>query len=125
MPLPVNSVTVTGGGSAPATAADSTTINPNAAILSISKSHAGAFTQGQAGAAYTIVVSNAAAAGPTNGTATVTESAPAGLTLASMSGTGWTCALNTCSRADVLAAAASYPSQTAIRALQPKTQSRF
>jgi uncharacterized repeat protein (TIGR01451 family) len=108
----VNTVSVTGGGSATATTSDSTIINPNAAILSISKSHTGAFTQGQAGAAYTIVVSNAAAAGPTNGTVTVTESAPAGLTLASMSGTGWTCALNTCSRADVLAAAASYPAIT-------------
>src|SRR5205814_989034 len=37
-----------------------------------------------------------------------------GLTLASMSGTGWTCAGgNTCTRADSLAGGASYPAITA------------
>jgi hypothetical protein len=44
---------------------------------------------------------------------TVTETAPAGLTLVSMAGTGWACggsnAANVCTRSDVLAGGASYP----------------
>jgi hypothetical protein len=83
------------------------------AALTISKTHAGNFTQGQNGAAYTITVSNPALAGPTVGTVTVTDTAPAGMTLALMSGTGWTCTGNTCSRTDSLAGGASYPAITA------------
>ena len=69
----VNNVTVAGGGDATPvndSASDSTVVNPAAAApdLSIAKTHAGNFTQGQVGATYTITVSNAAAAGPTNGT---------------------------------------------------------
>jgi uncharacterized repeat protein (TIGR01451 family) len=107
-----NSVSATGGGSAAVTATDTTTVN-RVPVLSIAKSHTGNFTQGQAGAAYTLVVSNLATAGPTNGTFTVTDTLPAGLTLVAMSGTGWACATNTCSRSDVLAAGASYPAITA------------
>ncbi len=39
---------------------------------------------------YSVVVSNGAAAGPTKGTVTMTETVPAGLTLVSMAGAGWT-----------------------------------
>jgi hypothetical protein len=81
----------------------------NPPVLSTSKTHTGNFTQGQAGATYTVTVSNAASAGPTSGTVTVTETIPAGLTLVSMAGTGWTCAANACTRSDALAAGASYP----------------
>jgi uncharacterized repeat protein (TIGR01451 family) len=88
----VNAVGVSGGGSASAAANDSTVINPNPAVLSITKTHTGNFTQGQQNAVYTVTVSNAASAGPTSGTVTVTETAPSGLTLVSMAGTGWTCA---------------------------------
>ena len=66
-------------------------------VLSLAKSHTGSFTQGQNGATYTLSVSNAATAGPTSGTVTVTDKLPAGLTLVSMAGTGWTCAANTAS----------------------------
>jgi hypothetical protein len=52
-----------------------------------------------------------------SGGVTVTETAPDGLTLVSMAGTGWTCgnpnAANVCTRADSLAAGASYPVITA------------
>jgi hypothetical protein len=59
-------------------------------------------------------VSNAAGAATTNGTVTVTEAVPAGLTLISMSGTGWTCpGGTTCTRADALAGGGSYPPITA------------
>jgi hypothetical protein len=83
--------------------------------LSISKTHAGNLTQGQTGATYTVMVSEQVGTGPTFGTVTVTENLPAGLTLASMSGAGWTCpgtAANNCTRSDVLAAGASYPAIT-------------
>jgi len=86
--------------------------NPPAS--SIAKSHTGNFTQGQNGAAYSVTVSNATGAGATSGAVTVTETVPAGMTLASMAGTGWTCSAggNTCTRSDPLAAGASYPAIT-------------
>ncbi len=82
--------------------------------LSITSVHTGSFTQGQSGATYTVTVSNAAAASPSSGAATVTETVPSGLTLASMAGTGWTCPSSgtTCTRSDVLAAGSSYPAIT-------------
>ena len=105
--------------------------------LSVSKTHTGDFAPGQSAAAYTVTVSNAASAGPTSGTVTVTESLPSGLTLVSMAGSGWTCAAPTlscrpeypapdlppigwtcaspttaCSRSDILAPGASYPAIT-------------
>jgi hypothetical protein len=87
--------------------------NPTPAI-SISNTHSGNFTQGQQGATYTITVSNAAGAAPTTGTVTVTEMVPSGLTLAGMSGSGWTCPANgnTCNRSDALPANMSYPAIT-------------
>lgn len=105
----VNAVGVSGGGSPNANATDSTNVTANPAMLSIVKAHNGNFTQGQQGAAYTVIVSNGAGAGPTAGTVTVTETVPAGMTLVSMSGSGWTCSANNCSRADVLTAGSAYP----------------
>ena len=80
------------------------------AVLSVSETHAGNFTQAQAGVTYTVTVSNGASAGPVIGEVTVTETPPSGLILASMAGTGWMCPVwNACVRADSLAAGASYP----------------
>jgi hypothetical protein len=45
---------------------------------------------------------------PTTGTVTVTESAPAGLTITEMSGTGWACEVTSCTRSDALAVSESY-----------------
>jgi hypothetical protein len=59
-----------------------------------------------------MTVSNTAGAGPTSGLVTVTETAPSGLSLVSMAGKGWTCAANTCTRSDALAAGSSYPAIT-------------
>ena len=79
--------------------------------LTLTKTHTGSFVQGQIGATYSITVNNigpgakAAAAG-----VTVTDTAPSGLAITAMSGTGWTCTtLPTCTRSDVLANSASYP----------------
>jgi hypothetical protein len=54
-------------------------------------------------------VSNGAAAASTNGTVTVTEFLPSGVTLAGMAGSGWTCSGSTCTRADALGGGSSYP----------------
>src|SRR5262249_31786179 len=78
--------------------------------LVIVKSHVGNFTQGQNGATYTLTVSNGGTA-PTSGTVTASDTAPTGLTVAGMSGTGWTCAA-TCTRSDALAVGGSYPTIT-------------
>jgi uncharacterized protein (TIGR03437 family) len=77
--------------------------------LTIVKTHTGHYVPGQTDT-YAITVSNIGT-GPTTGTVTVTEMAPAGFTVASMAGTGWTCPAggSTCTRADALAAGASYP----------------
>jgi uncharacterized protein (TIGR03437 family) len=81
----------------------------NASALSASKTHTGSFTEGQTNAVYTVTVSNGASAAPTNGTVTVTENPPSGLTVVSMAGAGWSCAASACTRSDVLNAGASYP----------------
>jgi hypothetical protein len=83
--------------------------------LTISKSHVGTFTQGQPSGIYTLNVSNGTSTtgiGATSGTVTVTDNAPTGLTVSAMSGTGWTCTGNSCTRSDSLAAGASYPAIT-------------
>jgi hypothetical protein len=82
-----------------------------APVLTIKKSHSGSFLQGQTGAIYTIQVGDAAGAQYIQGTVTVTESVPAGLSLVSMTGVGWTCPSNgnTCTRTDSLTAGASFP----------------
>lgn len=82
---------------------------PQPPSLSVTKLHLGNFTFGQANAKYTVTVSNAAGAGQTNGTVLVTDNLPAGLTATDMSGTGWSCKGNTCSRADRFGAGQSYP----------------
>jgi sugar lactone lactonase YvrE len=85
-----------------------------AALLTITSAQTGIFSAGQSGAGYSIQVSNDALAGPTAGTVTVVELLPAGLSLVSMSGSGWSCASNTCSRSDVLAAGSGYPAITVV-----------
>ena len=78
-------------------------------VLGITKSHVGNFSPGQQNAQYTVLVSNTGT-GPTVDPVTVTETAPSGETLVSMSGSGWTCTSggNTCTRSDALSAGMSY-----------------
>jgi uncharacterized repeat protein (TIGR01451 family) len=86
--------------------------NPNPPALQIAKSHTGDFMQGQQNATYQVTVSNGSTARPTNAPVTVTETIPPGMTLASMTGSGWTCPgtqPNNCSRSDTLSGGASYP----------------
>jgi uncharacterized repeat protein (TIGR01451 family) len=78
--------------------------------LTLTKTHAGSFTQGQIGATYTLTANNSGTA-PTVGTVTVSDTLPAGLTATSLSGTGWACTLSPlgCTRSDALPAGSSYP----------------
>jgi sugar lactone lactonase YvrE len=80
-----------------------------APVFTVSTTQGGNFTAGEMGAAYQVVVSNAALAGPTTSQVTFTEIVPSGLTLASMFGDGWLCSSNTCTRSDELLAGNPYP----------------
>lgn len=83
----------------------------NFANLAISKSHSGNFTVGAMGT-YTITVSNAAGAGAATGPIIVKDVLPGTLTLASFSGTGWSCtgAVSvTCTHSSGLNGGASLP----------------
>jgi len=81
--------------------------------LTITKTHTGNFMQGQTGATYTITAHNSGSA-PTNGTVTVTETLPPGLTATSMLGSNWTCTQPSgpCTRSDILGAGSAYPDIT-------------
>jgi uncharacterized repeat protein (TIGR01451 family) len=94
-------------------AASGGTSPPPTPDLTLTKQHSGSFVQGQTGAAYTLSVRNMGT-GATSGNVTVTDGLPSGLTATALTGTGWTCTLAslTCTRADALAAGASYPSIT-------------
>jgi len=76
--------------------------------LTVSKSHAGNFTQGDTGKTYTITVTNNGT-GPTSGSMTMKDTLPTGLTATGLTGTGWTCDTGTvtCTRSTSLAASAS------------------
>ena len=122
----VNQVSVSGGGSPPASASDSTTVTTTPLpVLSINKKHTGNFVQGQQNATYKVTVSNLAGSHATNGTVTVTEAVPSGMTLVLMAGTGWTCPAGgpTCSRSSVLGTGASYPPITVTVNVAPDASS--
>ena len=112
--LVTNIATVSGGGEINTRnnkASDPTTIATS--DLTVTKTHTGSFIQGDTGKTYTITVKNSGVAA-TSGSVSVVDTLPAGLTATAMAGTGWTCTLGTlsCTRSDVLAAAASYPAIT-------------
>ena len=85
-------------------------LTPLPPLLQVTKTHGGFFTQGQDGAPFTIGVANTAGTTTTSGTVSVSDLVPAGMILTSISGSGWSCTNNTCSRNDPLAPGASYPS---------------
>jgi hypothetical protein len=102
------------------------TINPGQATppatgpaLSMTVTPQGSFTAGGTGS-YQLTVSNAPSAGPTTGTVTETFGVPAGQTVTSATGTGWTCGTSgqtvTCTRPgqgdDALPPGSSYPPVT-------------
>src|SRR5260221_8245729 len=90
------------GGSPGANASDSTTIGSAAQpSLKIVASHTGNFSQGQQGAAYSLLVTYE------DHTSTLQSHSdivclPSLQKLVSMSGTGWSCPANSCTRSDAL-----------------------
>ncbi|MBM1143441.1 Ig-like domain repeat protein [Alcanivorax sp. ZXX171] len=82
--------------------------------LTLTKTHAGDFHQGQTGATYTLTVGNQGPGATLGSTVTLTDTLPAGLSATALSGTGWNCDLATvrCTRDDVLATGAGYPPVT-------------
>jgi uncharacterized repeat protein (TIGR01451 family) len=92
-------------------------------VLTINSTHSGNFALGSTGQ-YTLTVGNASLAGPANGTVTVNEIPPSGLTISSMSGTGWNCSGNSCSRSDALSPGGLYPTITANVSVQPDALSQ-
>ena len=85
----------------------------NAVELSVTSTHTGNFTQGDTGKTYSITVQNIGD-NATNGTVTVTDTLPTGLTATAISGPGWSCTLGTliCTRTDALSGGNSYPAIT-------------
>ncbi|MGN9789662.1 DUF11 domain-containing protein [Streptomyces sp. OZ13] len=98
------------------------------AELSITKAHSGGFSQGGTGT-YTLTVSNASGAGPTEGTVTVTDTLPAGVTYSNATGNGWSCSQAsgtvTCTRSDELEPGASYPPITLTVNVTPSAACSF
>ena len=92
------------------------TLSPaTASDLGISMTHAGDFTQGDVGDTYTITVTNGGTTASV-GEVNVIDLLPAGLTVTSISGAGWTADLGTltCTRSESLASGAAYPPITVI-----------
>lgn len=67
---------------------------------------------------YVIRAANAGGAA-TSGTITVTENAPAGLSIAAMSGTGWSCQENACTRSDTFTAGRMLPAIRVVVSVDP------
>jgi uncharacterized repeat protein (TIGR01451 family) len=115
----VNVATVTGGGDTTPqdnVASDPVAISaPGVPNLTVDKRHAGSFQQGQLGALFSIVVSNAGDQ-PSSGGMTVADALPGPLKPTAAAGDGWSCAINgqtmACARSDALAAGRSWPAIT-------------
>ena len=106
-----NTATIAGGGDVRTTnntATDVTPIIQGTPDLTITSSHSGTFYQGSTGT-YTLTVTNSGTA-PTSGQVTVTDTLPSGMSVSSLSGTGWTCTVSTasCTQTTALANGASY-----------------
>lgn len=122
----LNTAHVSGGGDASPsndTATDTATVT-EVPDLTITKTHAATFTQGDAADNYTITVGNSGTA-VTTGTVTVTDTPQSGLTLTGLTGSGWTCTpgASSCTRSDALAVGASYPAITATVSVAPNAAS--
>jgi len=78
--------------------------------LSVEITHGSGFTQGQIGASYAISVTNVGQVSSV-GSVGVVDTLPSGFTATAISGSGWTCVLQTlaCARSDSLAGGSSYP----------------
>jgi trimeric autotransporter adhesin len=123
-PQVTNVVTVSGGGSLGAVSSTATFIGLTVPSLQISATGSGAFIAGE-NVMYSVTVGNQSEAAATNSTVTVTEGLPStGLSLLSMTGNGWTCSSNSCSRSDPLPGGSGYPAISVLAAVSPSAPSR-
>jgi uncharacterized repeat protein (TIGR01451 family) len=104
--------TVSGGGEANTandSASDSVSVT-GVPDLTVTVSHSGTFTEGDTGHSYTVTVSNVGGAA-TSGISVMMVWPATGLVVTNLSGTGWTCALNTsqCTRSDSAIGGAQFP----------------
>lgn len=116
--IPATATAATGDDANPqsVTAPDTVTIAPLPPDLAMALTTDGSFKAGGTGD-YVMTVSNQPPGGPTNGPVTATFNVPAGLTVRSASGDGWSCSLSgqtvSCTRpgtgADAIDAGAAYP----------------
>ncbi|MGJ5819552.1 InlB B-repeat-containing protein [Paludibaculum fermentans] len=81
--------------------------------LTIALTHTSSFLRGQTNAVYLIRVSNSGV-GATSGAISVVESMPSGITITTMSGPGWACLANTCTRSDSFAPGQMLPTITVL-----------
>jgi len=118
-PNVTNTATVSGGGEHVSNTGNNSASDPTVVIqvadMTITKSHSGNFFPGQGGFSYTLATRNVGP-GISDAPVTVSDPLPAGLTLSSISGSGWTCTAATvsCTRADGLPPASSYPPITVV-----------
>jgi hypothetical protein len=84
------------------------------AVLTVTTTASGTLNRGSS-ASFVTEVRNAASAGSTSGTVTVVQYPPAGFTISTLSGSGWSCNTGTltCTRGNSLAPGAAYPAITA------------
>jgi uncharacterized repeat protein (TIGR01451 family) len=101
------------------TASDPTIITSPDLTLTKTQTEGGVVMAGQL-ITFTLRVTNVGNS-PTNGTVTVTEEPPPGLTVTALSGPGWTCTVptRTCTRSDELAPTMTYPDITVTARLAP------
>jgi uncharacterized repeat protein (TIGR02543 family)/uncharacterized repeat protein (TIGR01451 family) len=85
------------------------TISLTTPSLSLTSSHSGRFLQNQTTAVYLLRVANGPTGAATSTKITVTDTLPTGMTLVSMTGSGWICATNSCNRSDALSGGQRYP----------------
>jgi len=121
--LLTNTVTVSGGGDGNPLNNTNTMVSSvgSGPDLAVSKATNSTFAQGGVGS-FLINVSNIGGT-PTTGTVTVTEQPATGMTVTSMSGTGWTFipASSSVSRSNALDTNASYPPITVVVAIGTNT----
>ncbi|MGB8328076.1 MAG: DUF11 domain-containing protein, partial [Steroidobacteraceae bacterium] len=108
--IPAGGLTTTNGG--PNVIAVSATLTVNSPDLTLAKTHAGTFYQGQTNVQYSLTATNVGS-GATAGSVNVIDTLPAGLVPVSGTGTGWSCAISgqtvTCSSNAAIPVSASAP----------------
>jgi uncharacterized repeat protein (TIGR01451 family) len=108
-----NTVTDASDGNPALSGDQPATVTVSGPDLTLTKTHLGNFSAGQAGS-FTLRVSNTAGWAGSAGIVTVTDTLPTGMTAQSIGGAGWTCTLSPlrCTRTGSLGAGTSFPDIT-------------